>query len=74
MDSDQSPWRDISGFNAGYIAELYDRYRTDPHSVDNAAHTFFKQWAPPVDPALKPNFHGLDDMGQSLVPAKHARH
>jgi 2-oxoglutarate dehydrogenase E1 component len=36
-----SNWNDVQGVNAGYLAELYERYRRDPHSVDAATREFF---------------------------------
>ncbi|MFL5801971.1 MAG: 2-oxoglutarate dehydrogenase E1 component [Roseiflexaceae bacterium] len=35
------------GPNAGYVLELYDRYRQNPQSVDPATRAFFEQWTPP---------------------------
>jgi 2-oxoglutarate dehydrogenase E1 component len=35
--------RDFRGVNAGYVAELYERYRRDPASVDDAARAYFEQ-------------------------------
>ncbi len=40
-------WHDFHGPNAGYILELYERYRADPESVDAATRTFFDEWTPP---------------------------
>ncbi|MGQ9547512.1 MAG: 2-oxoglutarate dehydrogenase E1 component [Roseiflexus sp.] len=34
------------GPNAGYVIELYERYRTDPTSVDPEMRAFFAQWSP----------------------------
>jgi len=42
-------WRNFHGPNAGYILELYDRYRQDPDSVDTTTRTFFDDWTPPGD-------------------------
>src|SRR5438093_11101035 len=36
----------FSGINAGYIEELYERYRLDPGSVDEATRTYFGRQAP----------------------------
>jgi 2-oxoglutarate dehydrogenase E1 component len=36
-------WSDFQGVNAGYVAELYDRYRQDPNSVDPQTRAFFDQ-------------------------------
>ncbi|UOF89083.1 2-oxoglutarate dehydrogenase E1 component [Fodinisporobacter ferrooxydans] len=42
-------WRDFYGPNLGYAIELYERYLSDPNSVDAATKKFFEQWeAPPV--------------------------
>lgn len=42
-------WHDFPGPNAGYILELYDRYRQNPESVDEATRAFFSHWSPPTD-------------------------
>jgi 2-oxoglutarate dehydrogenase E1 component len=34
------------GPNAGYVLELYDRYRQNPASVDNATRAIFDMWSP----------------------------
>lgn len=34
------------GPNAGYVLELYDQFKTDPASVDEATRRFFEQWSP----------------------------
>src|SRR5215208_6441734 len=36
----------FSGVNAGYVLELYDKYRQDPQSVDAATREIFESWAP----------------------------
>src|SRR5688572_5696680 len=49
------PMNDFSAFhgpNAGYVLELYDRYRVDPQSVDAETRAFFQQWSPPTEQAL----------------------
>lgn len=51
------------GPNAGYVLELYDRYRQDPSSIDAETRAFFDQHAPQIDafvagesgPASQPN-------------------
>jgi 2-oxoglutarate dehydrogenase E1 component len=45
---------DFQGPNYGYILELYDRYRADPASVDEATRNLFARWQPaaPVEPGL----------------------
>ncbi len=45
-------WREFHGPNAGYIVELYDRYQSDPASLDAATRAFFDQWQPPTGPAV----------------------
>src|SRR5260370_7077014 len=34
------------GPNAGYVLELYDRYRQNPASVDSATRAIFDTWSP----------------------------
>src|SRR5713101_5720043 len=34
------------GPNAGYVLELYERYRKDPASVDAATRAIFDSWSP----------------------------
>ena len=38
-----SGWNDFQGVNAGYLAELYEKYRRDPTSVDADARAFFEK-------------------------------
>lgn len=40
-------WADFHGANAGYVRELYDRYRENPAAVDEATRRFFQQLRPP---------------------------
>ncbi|HLW80124.1 MAG TPA: 2-oxoglutarate dehydrogenase E1 component, partial [Terriglobia bacterium] len=40
-------WREFRGPNAGYVAELYERYRRDPNSVDPATRRAFEHSPPP---------------------------
>src|SRR6187455_217783 len=35
-----------SGVNAGYVLELYEKYRRDPQSVDPATREIFSAWVP----------------------------
>lgn len=46
-------WHDFHGPNAGYILELYARYRDDPESVDAATREFFQNWTPPTDHTIR---------------------
>ena len=41
---------DFRCFNEGYVLELYDAFRRDPSSVDQATRDLFKTWTP-TDPA-----------------------
>ena len=41
--------REFHGPNAGYILELYERFRDDPNAVDASARELFKHWIPPTD-------------------------
>jgi 2-oxoglutarate dehydrogenase E1 component len=43
------PWRDVAGLNWRYVAELYERYRRDPDSVDAPTRAYFHDWRPPLD-------------------------
>jgi len=38
---------DFQGVNAGYVLELYDRFKGDPASVDPDTRKFFESWTPP---------------------------
>ncbi|CUS05531.2 2-oxoglutarate decarboxylase, thiamin-requiring [Candidatus Promineifilum breve] len=42
-------WQEFHGPNAGYVLELYDRFRADPTSVDPALRAAFERWSPPAD-------------------------
>ncbi len=55
-----SDWNLFHGPNAGYLMELYERYRADPNSVDEATRAFFDQWAPPEEAALTAQGEALD--------------
>ena len=46
----------FSGVNAGYVLELYEKYRQDPQSVDAATREVFEAWVPAdaVSPAQRP--------------------
>jgi 2-oxoglutarate dehydrogenase E1 component len=46
--------RDFAGPNAGYVLELYDRYRRDPSSVDAQTRAVFDAWTPELDSIAKP--------------------
>src|SRR5690349_11097017 len=42
----------FSGLNAGYVAELYERFRQDPQSVDAATRAVFERGDPIVGDAI----------------------
>jgi 2-oxoglutarate dehydrogenase E1 component len=42
-------WREFHGPNAGFVLELYERYRQDPHAVDAAARAYFDRGTPPAE-------------------------
>src|SRR5688572_20905013 len=42
-------WHDFPGPNAGYVLELYERYRQNPESVDASARALFSHWTPSLD-------------------------
>jgi 2-oxoglutarate dehydrogenase E1 component len=39
------------GPNAGYVLELYERYRQNPQAVDPGTRAFFEGWSPPAEAA-----------------------
>jgi 2-oxoglutarate dehydrogenase E1 component len=41
-----SGWQEFSGFNRGYVLELYEKYRENPSSVDAETRALFEQWTP----------------------------
>ncbi len=41
--------REFHGPNAGYVMELYQRYRDDPSSLDETTRRYFEHWTPPLD-------------------------
>ena len=43
----------FSGINAGYVLELYDRFRADPLSVDEKTRALFATWRPTDAPAAE---------------------
>ena len=42
-------WKDFQGVNAAAALELYDRFRTNPASVDEATRAFFERVPPPPE-------------------------
>src|SRR5229473_5561383 len=45
--------KEFFGPNAGYVLELYDRYRQNPASVDDATRAIFDTWPPDSQLTLK---------------------
>ena len=42
---------EFTGVNAGYVLELYERYRRNPDSVDSETRKAFESWTPPAEGA-----------------------
>jgi 2-oxoglutarate dehydrogenase E1 component len=42
-------WQGFSGINRGYVLEQYERYLSDPNSVDAETRALFATWTPPRD-------------------------
>jgi len=38
---------EFQGVNAGYVLELYERYRQNPESIDPETRQAFESWTPP---------------------------
>src|SRR5918996_114240 len=49
-----NPWDQFTGVNAGYVYELYERFRSDPGSVDGATRDLFAHWSPEDDAQAAP--------------------
>jgi len=63
-----SDWRDFRGINAGYVLDLYERYRRDPASVDEATRRVFEAAPPPAElgpPAPPVALPGSADSGDA---------
>lgn len=65
-------WHDFHGPNAGYVLELYDRYREDPDAVDAATRALFEAWTPSVDGAAAPSTDGVHASNKARVAASTA--
>jgi 2-oxoglutarate dehydrogenase E1 component len=50
-----NPWDQFTGVNAGYVYDLYDRYRRDPASVDEATRALFANWSPEIEAQPAPS-------------------
>lgn len=42
-------WEEFHGVNAGYVLELYERYRRNPDSVDAVTRAYFERWTPDLN-------------------------
>jgi 2-oxoglutarate dehydrogenase E1 component len=62
------------GPNAGYVLDLYDRYRQNPEAVDPATRAAFQTWTPPAEglPKRNGNSNGyapLPSLPETAAPA-----
>lgn len=46
-----SSWQGFSGINSAYVLEQYERYLSNPASVDADTRALFASWTPPADDA-----------------------
>jgi len=56
------------GPNAGYVLDLYDRYKQDPSAVDPATRAAFRDWTPPVAEPAHRNGASSNGTGAALAP------
>ena len=47
MADDAAGWGSFSGLNAAYLADQYEQYLADAHSVDPETRAFFERWGAP---------------------------
>lgn len=68
-------WRDFQGVNAGYAAELYEKFLQNPNSVDPEARAFFKQFPPsaPAAPLPPPGIATPEYLGAGQPAAPMAK-
>ncbi len=59
-----SIWHEFHGPNAGYVLELYERFRQNPEAVDPGTREFFRTWTPPPD-----NGHALPPAAGTIAEA-----
>ena len=52
----------FQGVNAGYVLELYEKYRQDPASVDPATRRAFETWTPPAEASETPQRASAPDI------------
>jgi 2-oxoglutarate dehydrogenase E1 component len=49
QDSMMNTGTDFQGVNLGYVLELYEKYLSDPNSVDSSTRAYFETWTPPEE-------------------------
>src|SRR5579859_318620 len=54
------------GPNAGYVLELYERYKQDPASVDEATRAIFASWPPELLLPLESNVAPQEPVGARM--------
>ncbi len=65
-------WKEFHGPNAGYILDLYEKYKKDPSSVDPKTKALFELWEPElngVDRYLREE-KGIEDISSALLDKK----
>lgn len=65
-----SPWKQFSGPNLGYVMELYEKYLNDPDSVDPEMREAFDQWGAPATAKAPETTEGQADVSFQM-PAIH---
>lgn len=63
-------WREFHGPNAGYLLELYERYQSDPGSLDEETRRFFETFRLPVE--IQPSPSTQVDPGKAVAAAQFA--
>jgi 2-oxoglutarate dehydrogenase E1 component len=64
-----NPWDQFTGVNAGYVFDLYERYRQDPQSVDEATSAAFARWSPEIEagPTAEPASVRTTDLTSAIA-------
>lgn len=52
--AESSLYKMFHGPNAGYVLDLYERYCSDPNSVDPSTRAAFDRWRPAFEPTFEP--------------------
>ncbi len=60
------------GPNAGYVLELYERYRQNPASVDAITRAIFDKWSPEA-PSLAPGQDNRTPLAEEYIEGGHGR-